>query len=71
MCKPQGTVPRVIMILPRSLFHRKISRQSLAISRQDGVTIGPRGPITVNILGEKLTGYFDPHAIRQSGERHS
>ena len=60
----------MIAVLPRRLLHGKIARQPLTINRKNGLTIGSRGPITVDIFSEKLAGYFDPHAIGQGGQRH-
>jgi hypothetical protein len=60
----------MITVLPRRLLHRKIAGQPLTISGKNWITIGPRGPITVDVFGEKLARYFYPHAIGQSGQRH-
>ncbi len=60
----------MITVLPQRLLHGKIARQPLTINRKNWITIGPRGPITVDVFGEELARYFYPYAIGQSSQRY-
>ena len=60
----------MIGVVARALLHRKIARERCAVRGENRITVGPRGAVAKNIVGEVLAADLDPHTVVEFGEFH-